>query len=257
MRNMKGRIHSVETMGMTDGPGIRYVLFMQGCPLRCQFCHNPDTWHLQDGRLSDSEALFEEVKTFMPYYRASGGGITVSGGEPTLQASFVCDLFRRCKEAGIHTTLDTTGIIWNEAVEELLQYTDLVLLDLKEMDEAKHHQLTGCLNKPVLRFARYLAEHNIDTWIRHVLVPGLTDDPDSLRQIGTLVSEMQNVKRVELLPFHKMGEYKWQQLGVAYKLTDVQPPSEDEVQVAYGYLGESIAQELMPGWNRAVACARR
>lgn len=254
MRRMEGRIHSVETMGMADGPGIRYVLFMQGCPLRCQFCHNPDTWHLHDGRLADSESLFQEAKKFMPYYRASGGGITVSGGEPLLQAPFVRDLFRACRVAGIHTALDTTGIIWNDAVEELLQYTDLVLLDLKEMDETKHHELTGCLNKPVLQFARYLAEHEIDTWIRHVLVPGLTDHPDSLRQLGAFVSGMKNVQRVELLPFHKMGEYKWKELGVTYQLTDVQPPSEQEVQKAYGYLGEILPQKLMPGWNRSTAC---
>lgn len=215
---MEGRIHSVETFGLDDGPGIRFVLFMQGCPLRCQFCHNPDTWHIHDGKLTNSETIFQEAERYLPYYQSSGGGITVSGGEPLLQAAFVRELFMSCKQAGIHTTLDTTGIIWNETVAELLQYTDLVLLDLKEMDEKKHHALTGCMNKSVLQFARFLAEQQIPTWIRHVLVPGITDHPDSLRQMGLFIQGMQNIERVELLPFHKMGEYKWQELGIPYQL---------------------------------------
>lgn len=246
---MEGKIHSVETMGLDDGPGIRYILFMQGCPLRCQFCHNPDTWHMSEGRTVDSAAIFEEAKKFMPYYRASGGGITVSGGEPLMQAAFVRDLFRACKEAGIHTTLDTTGMIWNDDVEDLLQYTDLVLLDLKEMDERKHHELTGCLNRSVLQFARYLAEHNIPAWIRHVLVPGLTDHPDGLEQIGAFIQPMTNIQRVELLPFHKMGEYKWKELNLSYKLSDTPPATDEEVQQAYALLGKYLPTQIMPGWN--------
>ncbi|MGD8189516.1 pyruvate formate-lyase-activating protein [Brevibacillus ginsengisoli] len=245
---MEGKIHSVETMGLDDGPGIRYILFMQGCPLRCQFCHNPDTWQLSDGRAVDSMTIFEEAKNYMPYYRASGGGITVSGGEPLMQAAFVKDLFRACKEAGIHTALDTTGMIWNDDVEELLQYTDLVLLDLKEMDEGKHHELTGCLNRSVLQFARYLARHNIPVWIRHVLVPGLTDHPDSIEQIGAFIQPMTNIQRVELLPFHKMGEYKWKELNLHYKLTETEPSSEQEVQQAYALLGKYLSKQIMPGW---------
>lgn len=246
---MEGKIHSVETMGLDDGPGIRFIVFMQGCPLRCQFCHNPDTWHLKDGRLVDTDSIFQEAQKYMPYYRASGGGITVSGGEPLMQAAFVKELFKKCKEAGIHTTLDTTGIIWNDDVEELLQYTDLVLLDLKEMDEKKHHELTGVLNKPVLKFAQYLTEHQISAWIRHVLVPGLTDHPDGLKQIGAFIQNMSNVKRVELLAFHKLGEYKWQELNLPYKLGAVEPPSTQEVQTAYSYLGQYLPKELMPAWD--------
>ena len=246
---MEGRIHSVETMGLDDGPGIRYVLFMQGCMMRCQFCHNPDTWHINEGRLADSDDIFQEARKFLPYYRASGGGVTVSGGEPLVQAPFVRDLFRACKEAGIHSALDTTGYIWNDTVAEVLQYTDLVLLDLKEMDDQKHFALTTVHNPAVLRFAKHLAEHNIPAWIRHVLVPGLTDDPDSLRQIGAFIKDMPNIERVELLPFHKMGEYKWMELGIPYQLTDVQAATDDEVQMAYGYLGEYVRKELMPAWN--------
>lgn len=251
---MTGRIHSIETMGMVDGPGIRYIVFLKGCPLRCQFCHNPDTWDTNGGKEMSADDILAEIQSYLPYYQASGGGITVSGGEPLLQADFVLDLFRKCKEAGIHTTLDTTGIIWNEKVEKLLSYTDLVLLDLKEMDARKHHSLTGCINTPVLRFARYLDEHHIPVWIRHVLVPGLTDHPDSMRQIGSFLKGMTNVERVELLPFHKMGEYKWRELGIPYALTNVMPPTSQEMNKAYSFLGQYLPKEKMPGWNWQDSC---
>jgi pyruvate formate lyase activating enzyme len=237
---MKGRIHSLETMGMVDGPGIRYVIFLQGCPFRCQYCHNPDTWDPRDGKKMDTEEILADLQSYLPYYRHSGGGLTVSGGEPLLQANFVRELFRLCRDHGIHTTLDTAGSVWNEEVEELLDYTDLVLLDLKEMDAKKHHALTGSFNDSVLRFAKQLAARQIPVWIRHVLVPGLTDDPEGLRQLGAFIRDMGNVEKVEILPFHKMGEYKWQQLGISFRLTTVDPPTEQEIAAAYRYLKEKI-----------------
>lgn len=239
---MKGRVHSIETMGMLDGPGIRYIAFLQGCVLRCQFCHNPDTWNIQGGELTDSETLLEEIKSYLPYYQASGGGVTVSGGEPLVQASFVLDLFKKCKEAGIHTTLDTTGIIWSPDVEQLLDYTDLVLLDLKEMDPDKHSMLTGCSNTNVLRFARELEKRQVKVWIRHVIVPGLTDELAGLEQIGQFIQGMANVEKVELLPFHKMGEYKWERLGHSYKLSHVSPPTEEEMRAAYACIEPYLLQ---------------
>lgn len=243
---MKGKIHSIETMGMVDGPGIRFVLFMQGCIFRCQFCHNPDTWDAKGGREIDHEEIIQDLESYLPYYQASGGGITISGGEPLMQAEFILTLFRECRTRGIHTALDTTGTIWNDTVDELLNYTDLVLLDLKEMNNGKHRELTGCYNGNVLSFGQKLSDRNIPVWIRHVLVPGLTDDPTGLKEMGQYVQNMKNVKRLELLPFHKMGEYKWQNLGIPYKLKDVQPPTPDEVSRAYQYLVPYVSLDKMP-----------
>ena len=234
---MRGRIHSIETMGTVDGPGIRYVVFLQGCPFRCQYCHNPDTWDAQGGKEVDTEELLADLKSYLPYYRNSGGGLTVSGGEPLLQAKFVRELFHLCREHHIPTALDTAGSVWNQEVEELLNFTDLVLLDLKEMDPRKHHALTGCYNDSVLRFAEHLAARQIPVWIRHVLVPGLTDAPDSLRKLSEFIRHMPNIDRVEFLPFHKMGEYKWQQLGIPFRLAAVDPPTEKELCAAYQYIG--------------------
>ena len=244
---MIGNIHSIETMGMVDGPGIRYVLFTQGCLFRCQYCHNPDTWEKSEGKKIDSDEIVTELKSYLPYYEASGGGITVSGGEALLQAEFVLDLFRKCKEVGIHTALDTTGAVWNDSVVKLLEVTDLVLLDLKEMDAKKHQTLTACNNTSVLNFAKYLAEKNIPVWVRHVLVPGLTDDSQSIRELGMFIQDMKNIERVELLPFHKMGEYKWKQLDIPYLLSEVEPPTEDKVQEAYACLAEYISVDKLPG----------
>jgi pyruvate formate lyase activating enzyme len=246
---MQGRIHSLETMGLVDGPGIRYVVFLQGCLFRCRFCHNPDTWDRDGGRLVDSEELATEASAYLPYYQASGGGITVSGGEPLLQAGFVLDLFKRAKAIGLDTALDTTGSVWNPLVEELLCFTDLVLLDLKEMDAQKHRTLTGCHNSAVLRFARELEARGIETWARHVLVPGVTDSAEGLLDMGRFVAPMPNVTRVELLPFHKMGEFKWEALARGYTLSATQPPGEEALGEAYATIGRFVGADRMPGWK--------
>ncbi|AJY75397.1 pyruvate formate-lyase-activating protein [Paenibacillus beijingensis] len=234
---MKGRIHSIETFGTVDGPGIRFVLFMQGCALRCAYCHNPDTWDTGEGKLVDVDEILSEIEPYVPYYRTSGGGITVTGGEPTLQAPFVAALFMACKERwGLHTALDSSGFCEPEHAEELIAATDLVLLDLKHTDRTKHTVLTSQPNDRILRFARWLAERKQPVWIRHVLVPGLTDHYTDLIALGQLIGEFSNVEKFELLPYHRMGVYKWQQLGRAYPLEGVREPSAEQIKRAHALI---------------------
>lgn len=232
---MKGRIHSIETCGTVDGPGIRFVIFMQGCLLRCRYCHNPDTWDFQGGQEISVDELMNRIERYAPYMKFSGGGVTVSGGEPLLQLEFITHFFKECKKRGIHTALDTsagclTGNIEQiKGVDELLHYTDLVLLDIKLMDEDKHRQLTGVANQKILQFARTLSEKKVDVWIRHVLVPGITDDEKDLNDLARFIQSLSNVKKVEVLPYHQMGVYKWEALGLTYTLDHVVPPSDEEV----------------------------
>ncbi|MFD0587385.1 pyruvate formate-lyase-activating protein [Paenibacillus sp. GCM10027627] len=227
---MKGRIHSIETFGTVDGPGIRFVLFMQGCALQCQFCHNPDTWDTAGGRHVTVDDILRELEPYLPYYEASGGGITVTGGEPTLQAPFVAELFKACKEKyGLHTALDSSGFCEPTHAEELIQYTDLVLLDLKQLDRAKHERLTSQPNDRILAFAEWLSAKKQPVWIRHVLIPGVNDEASDLAQLGTFLGKLENVEKLELLPYHRMGVYKWRQLGREYPLEGVQEPTEREM----------------------------
>jgi len=227
---MLGRIHSIDTFGTVDGPGIRFVLFMQGCALQCQFCHNPDTWDTSIGRHVTVDDIIAEIEPYVNYYRNSGGGITVTGGEPTLQAPFVAELFKRVKERfGLHTALDSSGFCEPRNAEELMKHTDLVLLDLKQMNEKKHVVLTSQSNERILRFAAYLTEIEKPIWIRHVLIPGITDDYEDLSALGQFVGKMKSVEKVELLPYHRMGVYKWQQLGREYPLEGVPSPTDQEV----------------------------
>ncbi|MDG5786066.1 pyruvate formate-lyase-activating protein [Evansella sp. AB-P1] len=235
---MEGRIHSVETSGMVDGPGIRYVIFTQGCLLRCQYCHNPDTWDKSGGEVVTVESLIEDIKKYTPYMKHSKGGVTVSGGEPLLQLEFLIELFQECKKLGIHTTIDSSGgcystnPVFQENLKKLLKLTDLVLIDLKQMNEAKHRSLTGVSNKHIFEFAKLLSDQNVPVWVRHVLVPGVTDDEKDLRDLSTFIKTLKNVEKVELLPYHKMGVYKWKELGLDYPLEGVNSPSEEEVQRA-------------------------
>ncbi|REK76723.1 pyruvate formate-lyase-activating protein [Paenibacillus paeoniae] len=227
---MKGRIHSIETFGTVDGPGIRFVLFMQGCALQCRFCHNPDTWDTSKGRQVTVDEILQEIEPYLPYYRASGGGITVTGGEPTLQAPFVAQLFKACKERyGLHTALDSSGFCEPSHAAELMDYTDLVLLDLKQLDRDKHEWLTRQPNDRILTFAKWLSERKQPMWIRHVLIPGITDQASDLQALGAFVSKLKSVEKLDLLPYHRMGVYKWQQLGRAYTLDEVHTPTEREV----------------------------
>ncbi len=222
-----GRIHSLESLGTVDGPGIRFVVFLQGCPLRCQFCHNPDTWDTAKGKEYTPEQLTEEIIQYKSYMQFSGGGVTFTGGEPLLQAEFLLEVSKLCKKQGISIALDTSGFIWNDYVKELLEYTDLVLLDIKNYDPVVYKTVTGVSLSPTLKFLDYLKEKDIRTWVRYVLVPQLTDNLDSVKKLSEHLDQYPNVEKIELLAFHKMGEYKWKELGLEYKLADTKEPDKE------------------------------
>lgn len=243
-----GRIHSVESFGAVDGPGLRYVVFTQGCLLRCQYCHNADTWKIGNGKEMTVQEIMDDVLSYLPFFEASGGGITVSGGEPLLQMDFLIELFKECKKHGIHTTIDSSGGPFNrrpnfmEKLDELLQYTDLILLDLKHIDSEKHKFITGMTNEHILDFAQYLSEKNIPVWIRHVLVPTLSDFDEDLLRLADFIKTLNNVEKIEVLPYHKLGVYKWESLGLEYKLKDVEPPSQERAENAKRILNAALAQ---------------
>lgn len=232
-------VHSIETCGTVDGPGIRFVLFLQGCPLRCQYCHNPDSWKVNDGMVKTVDELFEETIKYKSYMKFSGGGITATGGEPALQAEFLIELFKRCKEAGIHTALDTSGFVFNDQVKELLTYTDLVLLDLKHYNKDQYKVITGVSLEPTLKFLDYLKEINKPLWLRYVLVPGLSDQLDDIEAMGQFIATFENVDKIEILPFHKMGEYKWEALEYDYQLGNTSEPDQALVDQVVGILSKS------------------
>jgi pyruvate formate lyase activating enzyme len=215
-----GYIHSIESLGALDGPGLRTVVFMQGCNLRCRYCHNPDTWRRACGTIYSPQELLEKVIKFKPYFKRNGG-ITVSGGEPLLQAGFLYEFFKLLKEENIHTALDTAGLL-NEQVKKLLTLTDLVILDIKHSDEAGYKKLTGADFKQTLEFYNYISENKIDFWIRQVIVPGINDSPE---QVKELAKYCLNAKKYELIPYHTLGVKKWRELGLKYTLTDAAPPS--------------------------------
>ncbi len=227
-----GRIHSYESCGTVDGPGVRFVVFVQGCPMRCLYCHNPDSWDPKKGNEVTVDEIMENIVKYKAYMRFSGGGLTISGGEPLLQKKFVLEITKRCKEEGIHVALDTSGIVDPERVKELYDAVDLVLLDLKAFDPQNHINLTSLKNDLPLKTAKYLDSINKPTWIRHVLVPDFTTHCDQLKPLAEFVSTLNNVELVELLPFHKMGEYKWEELGLEYQLHEVKGASRDEVALA-------------------------
>ena len=229
---MKGRIHSSETCGAVDGPGLRYIDFTQGCPLRCQYCHNPDTWKMTDGKETTTEELIEDIVKYKPFMQASNGGVTVSGGEPFMQPEFLKDLFIKCKENNLHTTVDSSGYVDLKVADPILDYTDLVLLDIKSYNKEVFKNLTGVPLDRTLAFAKHLEERGIPIWIRYVFVPNLTDNHDDIEALAQYLSTLTNVQRIDILPFHKMGEYKWEQLGYDYALTDTKEPSKDETDAA-------------------------
>ncbi|WP_242220654.1 pyruvate formate-lyase-activating protein [Bacillus cereus group sp. BfR-BA-01380] len=240
---VKGRIHSVESCGTVDGPGIRYIIFTQGCLLRCQYCHNADTWEIGKGKEITVEEVMQDVTCYLPFMETSGGGITVSGGEPLLQLDFLIELFKKCKESGIHTTIDSSGGCYSEdeefqrKLDILMEYTDLVLLDIKHIDSKRHRKLTGKPNEHILQFARYLSDKKKPIWVRHVLVPGVTDGTEDLERLASFIQSLDNVQKVEVLPYHKLGVYKWEALGHKYPLEGVEPPTEECVQKAKNILG--------------------
>lgn len=235
---MIGHIHSIESFGTVDGPGIRFVIFMQGCTLKCKYCHNRDTWKVNAGKKITIEELVKEIQNYRTYIENSGGGVTVSGGEPLLQAEFVTELFKKLKELGIHTALDTAGSIpLSPSIKELLKYTDLVLLDIKHIEDEKAINLTGFSNKNNLEFAKYLNNINIPIWIRQVLVPGYTDDKFDLQKLKAFINSLSNVEKVEILPYHNLGKFKWDELGDKYELENVVPPSQEDIIRAEQILG--------------------
>ena len=210
---MRGRINSIQTLGTVDGPGVRFVLFMQGCPLRCAYCHNPDTWDFSCGSEASAEEIFEKVKRSREYF-GKEGGVTVSGGEPTMQADFVYELFSLCREAGIHSALDTSGCVWNEKVERLLSVTDLCLLDYKMCNDKDYLRYTQCEKAAVDKFLGELQNRNIDTWLRQVIVKGINDTAESVKYLYDVADSHSCVKKVELLKFRKLCAPKYENLGI-------------------------------------------
>lgn len=230
---MKGFVHSIESCGTVDGPGIRYVIFLQGCPMRCQYCHNPDTWEYGKGDQMTVDEVLKGFYSNLPFYR--NGGVTVTGGEPMMQMEFVIELFRDLKKHGIHTCIDSSGIMFNPDVphfmkqlDELLTMTDLIMLDFKHIDDQKHKTLTGHSNKQILAFAQYLDQKQIPVWIRHVIVPGITFYKEYLEDLGGFIATLSNVQALDVLPYHSMGKSKYESMGMKYPLPDTPEPSKDD-----------------------------
>ena len=231
---MQGRIHSLESFGTVDGPGVRYVVFVQGCPMRCAYCHNPDTWSMTGGTMMEPEYIIEQYERNEGFYK--GGGITVTGGEPLMQVDFLIDLFTLAKKKNIHTCIDSSGIAFKPEnkefiakLDKLMPLTDLVMLDIKHIDPEKHKELTSQPNDGILAFAAYLNEKNVDMWIRHVVVPGITDDEKYLFELGYFIGQFDNLKALDVLPYHTMGEVKYKKLGMEYKLKGVPAMDKDKV----------------------------
>ena len=244
MSKVCGNIHSIETCGTVDGPGIRFVVFTQGCPMRCKYCHNPDTWDINKKaeQLSVDEILakYNGVKEFCK------GGITVTGGEPLVQIDFVTELFKQASKQNIHTALDTSGILFNRdntvKIDELMKYTDLVLLDIKHIDDMKHKELTGHSNRNVLDFAKYLSKINKPVRIRHVVVPTITYNEEYLTKLGEFLSELNNIKALDVLPYHNMAIPKYKELCIEYPLKDITPLTKDEAMNARNIILKSYKE---------------
>ena len=226
------KVHSIESFGTVDGPGIRFVLFLQGCHLQCKYCHNRDTWDINGGIYKSLDEIFDKIMRYKNYIYPNGG-VTVTGGEPLLQVKFLIELFTKLKENNIHTCVDTSGMVAiTPDIKKLLTLTDLVLLDIKHIDDEKCKKLVGKSNKLELEFAKYLSENNISMWIRQVLVPGYTDNEQDLIKLKNFLQTLNSVKKIEFLPYHDMGKYKWKQLGFKYELENVRPATIDDVKKA-------------------------
>lgn len=230
-KEILGNVHSIETLGAFDGPGIRYVLFLQGCPLRCKFCHNRDTWGTHENKLMTTDEILNDYKRYKAFYK--GGGLTVSGGEATLQLAFLTELFKKAKAQDIHTCLDTSAGTFSEArieaFDELLKYTDLVLLDIKHIDNEKHKWLVGVPNTNILKFAKYLDQKKVPTILRHILLPYINSQEEYLVKLRTFIDGLSNMIGIDVLPYHKQGIKKWEQMGLVYELPDTPEPTKDLV----------------------------
>ncbi len=233
------KVHSIESFGTVDGPGIRFVLFLQGCHLQCKYCHNRDTWNMNGGEYKSLDDIFEKIMKYKNYIYPNGG-VTVTGGEPLLQVKFLIELFEKLKKKNIHTCIDTSGMVaLTDDIKKLLSLTDLVLLDIKHIDSEKCKNLVGFNNEKELAFARYLSANNIHMWIRQVLVPGYTDDEQDLLKLKDFIGNLNTVDKVEILPYHDMGRYKWEKLGLKYELDGVRVANDDDVKRAKKILGLS------------------
>lgn len=238
----KGIIHSFESFGAADGPGVRFVVFLKGCNMRCKYCHNPDSWSEKGGQEADADEIMKKVSRYKSYW-GEEGGITVSGGEPLIQMDFVTELFKKAKLEGINTAIDTSGEPFTmkepfiSKFDELMKYTDLVLLDIKEIDDIKHRELTGKTNENILLLAEYLCKIQKPVWIRHVLVPENTDFDEDLDKLGEFISKLSNVKKVEVLPYHTLGVFKWENLGMEYRLEGIGAPTSERITNAKKRLG--------------------
>ena len=232
------RIHSIESFGTVDGPGIRFVIFMQGCALKCKYCHNRDTWNVNGGNLISIDDLLDKIERYKSYILPSGGGVTVTGGEPLLQVKFLINLFKELKKRDIPTAIDTSGMFdITDEIKELLSYTDLVLLDIKHINDEKCKDLVGFSNKKELDFARYLSDNNIPVWIRQVIIHGITDDEEDLLALKRFINSLNNVKKIELMPYHELGKFKWENLGFNYELDGVPAATSKDIGRAKKILG--------------------
>lgn len=244
---MKGFVHSQESFGTVDGPGLRYVVFMQGCPMRCKFCHNPDTWMMNTGLEIEAKDIIESYLKNRAFY--SNGGITVTGGEPLLQVDFLIELFSLAKQHKIHTCIDTSGITYNpnnheyiDKLNQLMTLTDLVMLDIKHIDCLKHKELTQHDNQNILLFTKYLDEKKIPLWIRHVVVPTISDDPEDLKELGRFIGKLKNLKALDVLPYHTMGVTKYKQLGIEYPLEGIESLPKEKAKEARTFILEGIKE---------------
>lgn len=243
-----GKIHSIETFGTVDGPGVRFVVFFQGCPMRCQYCHNPDTWHIEDGQEMSVDEILSRLERNSSFYKT--GGITATGGEPMLQIEFLTELFTGAKERGIHTCLDTSGIMFpGEAgtermakIDALLAVTDLVMLDIKHIEQDAHKKLTGQDNENILAFARYLDSIGKPVWIRHVVVPGITFDEAELTELGKFLATLSNMEKLEVLPYHAMGKVKYDNLGIDYVLKDTPQLTKNQAKEAEAMIRAAMSK---------------
>lgn len=248
---MQGYIHQLESFGSVDGPGVRFIIFFSGCPLRCKYCHNPDTWDMTKGKLYTADELLNEALSCKAYWGAKGG-ITVSGGEPLMQLDFLLELFTKAKEKGVNTCIDTAGGPftkegeWFEKFKKLMEVTDTLLMDIKHIDEEEHIKLTGRTGKNIIEMFRYLDEIKKPIWIRHVLVPGITDNDEYLLRTRDFIRTLSNVQRVEILPYHGLGAMKYKDLGIDYVLKDTESPSAERVANAR----KILECEKYDGWKK-------
>ncbi|MDU5315992.1 MAG: pyruvate formate-lyase-activating protein [Varibaculum cambriense] len=237
-------VHSWELVTAVDGPGTRLTLFLSGCPLRCQYCHNPDTFQMRSGHAVTLNDVFKLVKRYRAIFKVTGGGLTISGGEALMQVKFVRNLLRRCHQEGIHTCLDTSGFLGANLADADLKNLDLVLLDVKSGDEATYHEVTGRPLVPTITFGDRLAEAKVPVWVRFVLVPGLTDDPENIAKLAQIARRWPNLERLEILPFHQMARDKWENLGLNYQLADTPVPTKDQVEAAKNIMREQGIQQV-------------